>query len=99
MALPPVRSVDMQLRSIGLSHKCLKDTKNRFPVSLKKITVDVIVEQILNFIFCDHYASEDAVAKRLLRWTTGRGILAGSFPVLCFSQHLVNGRLTRKLNN
>lgn len=51
MALPPVRSVDMQLRSIGLSHKCLKDTKNRFPVSLKKITVDVIVEQILNFIF------------------------------------------------
>ena len=51
------------------------------------------------FHFCDHYASEDAVAKRLLRWTPGRGILAGSFPVLCFSQHLVNGRLTRKLNN
>lgn len=109
MALPPVRSVDMQLRSIGISHMYVsyfhlgfvhhKDTKIRFPVSLKKITVDVIVEQILNFIFCDHYASEDAVAKRLLRWTPGRGILAGSFPVLCFSQHLVNGRLTRKLNN
>lgn len=82
---------------LGFVHH--KDTKIRFPVSLKKITVDVIVEQILNFIFCDHYASEDAVAKRLLRWTPGRGILAGSFPVLCFPQHLVNGRLTRKLNN
>ena len=66
MALPPVRSVDIQLGSIGISHVSYfhlgfvhhKDTKIRFPVSLKKITVDVIVEQILNFIFCDHYASE-----------------------------------------
>lgn len=109
MALPLVRSVDMQLGSIGISRIYVsyfhlgyvhhKDTKIRFPVSLKKITVDVIVEQILNFIFCDHYASEDAVAKRLLRWTPGRGILAGSFPVLCFSQHLVNGRLTQQLTS
>ena len=61
MALPPVRSVDMQLGSIGISHMYVsyfhlgfvhhKDTKIRFLVSLKKITVDVIVEQILNFIF------------------------------------------------
>lgn len=34
---------------LGFVHH--KDTKIRFPVSLKKITVDVIVEQILNFIF------------------------------------------------
>lgn len=59
--MPLVRSVDMQLGSIGISHMYVshfhlgfvhhKDTKIRFPVSLKKITVDVIVEQILNFIF------------------------------------------------